>query len=365
MDNESGRGSRSHEPPKLANVRRLHLDEAAGSSATATEDWYETERLTGHITGGARTTPPTDPPTPPQDERPVVLDWRHTEASLPPTVLERLGRSLDARRYRRRRKPTADSRETDGPARARARGARTAALAAPRQAAPPAAAQDQELAADQIRSAQPSGPRIGLRGDTDPAPRHPRRRPGHRTSARDRKHRPRLWNGSVVSAGVLSVVAVAVVGIASQASRTAARPRHASVNAATSTPGAALNTTANTVIGALATLEPHVRKGHVAHRASQTHRRSRRNTRHPGRPGRSHRAVSSSTPVATSASGSSASSGSPTGTSSYSSSSSSPAYSSQPAASESAPAPTKSAPPPPGPSGLGGAVGNNCNPKCS
>ena len=51
MDNDSGRGSRSNEPPKLAPVRRLHLDDGEGSSATATEEWYETERLTGQITG--------------------------------------------------------------------------------------------------------------------------------------------------------------------------------------------------------------------------------------------------------------------------------------------------------------------------
>ena len=60
MDNDPGRGSRSNEPPKLATVRRLHLDDGEGSSATATEDWYETERLTGHITGRARSTSTSD-----------------------------------------------------------------------------------------------------------------------------------------------------------------------------------------------------------------------------------------------------------------------------------------------------------------
>ena len=57
----------------------------------------------------------------------------------------------------------------------------------------------------------------------------------------------------------------------------------------------------------------------------------------------------------------------PPNSGSYRSSSSTPAYSSQPAAGEaaaSARAPTQSAPQPAGPTGLGGVVGSNCNPKC-
>ena len=98
MDNDPGRGSRSNEPPKLATVRRLHLDDGEGSSATATEDWYETERLTGHITGRARSTSTIDRAAPSQNEAPAVLDWRHAEATPPPTALERLRRSLERRR---------------------------------------------------------------------------------------------------------------------------------------------------------------------------------------------------------------------------------------------------------------------------
>ena len=76
MDNDSGRGSRSNEPPKLATVRRLHLDDGEGSSATATEEWYETERLTGQITG-RRNAPHGRPASASTDEALVVLDWRH------------------------------------------------------------------------------------------------------------------------------------------------------------------------------------------------------------------------------------------------------------------------------------------------
>ena len=51
MDNDSGRGSRSDKPPPLATVRRLRLDEYSSRSGAAEDDWYETERLTGQITG--------------------------------------------------------------------------------------------------------------------------------------------------------------------------------------------------------------------------------------------------------------------------------------------------------------------------
>src|ERR1019366_10398905 len=101
MGNDSGRGSRSNEPPKLAPVRRPHLDDGEGSSATATEDWYETERLTGQITGRTRSTSTVDRPAPSQNEAPVILDWRHAEPTPPPSALERLRRGLERRRHPR------------------------------------------------------------------------------------------------------------------------------------------------------------------------------------------------------------------------------------------------------------------------
>src|SRR5450755_3153176 len=101
MDNESGSwGSRSNEPPKLATVRRLHLDDGEGSSATATEEWYETERLTGQITSRARSTSPTDRTAPSQNEPPVILDWRHTDTTPTTTALQRLGQRLGRRNLR-------------------------------------------------------------------------------------------------------------------------------------------------------------------------------------------------------------------------------------------------------------------------
>ena len=130
MGNDSGRGSRSNEPPKLATVRQLHLDGAEGSSATATDEWYETERLTGQITG-RRNTPAIDQPTPPQSEALAVLDWRHASPPPPPRVRERLGapiasagrrvsRCLAAATALRRRRPARSA--DDGGSWARERG---------------------------------------------------------------------------------------------------------------------------------------------------------------------------------------------------------------------------------------------------
>src|ERR1019366_6810883 len=93
--NDRGREHRSNEP-QLATVRRLHLDDGDGSTTTATEEWYETERLTGQITGRARHAPPADAPpaalpapapTPPPPPRPPPRPprpWYSTGATLRP-----------------------------------------------------------------------------------------------------------------------------------------------------------------------------------------------------------------------------------------------------------------------------------------
>src|SRR5664279_3154667 len=132
MGNDPGRGgSRSDEPPPLATVRQLHVDDADGSGVTATEEWYETERLTGHITGSAHSTAPVHRPAPSQQGAPVVLDWRHAAPATPPTARERLGRTLAERRSRRRSR---ESQDTDVLSSARTRAIQRAALDAASQA---------------------------------------------------------------------------------------------------------------------------------------------------------------------------------------------------------------------------------------
>jgi hypothetical protein len=95
MDNDSGRGSRSDEPPPLATVRRL--DEHTSRSRIAEDDWYETERLTGQITGGARSTAVSDELATGREPT-LVLDWRHADPGHAPIAPRRLRESLPRRR---------------------------------------------------------------------------------------------------------------------------------------------------------------------------------------------------------------------------------------------------------------------------
>jgi hypothetical protein len=355
MDNDSGRGSRSNEPPQLAAVRRLHLD-ADGSGATATEDWYETERLTGHITGGARPAAPIEPPAPARSETPEGLDWRHAPAVPAPNALQRLGQGRAARRDRRRKRELL-ARTRDADLSSRTSGVRQAVPVTESQAEPPTLPQEDEPAPDVIGAAPSSGPRIGLRESADPAPHRPRRR--FAPSTRDAH--PRLRRGVIVSVVLLGVAAVSVAGIASLTSGTGARPHQVSLVAATSTPAAGLNTAARTVIGVLGMLERRVPTGpSVRRRSVRAARRPRHKTRVRARHLSSRPAVGGGerTPVV-------AVPPSAPSTSSDATSSSAPGYSSQPATSQPAPVVTRSAPQPAGPSGPGGTVGNNCNPKCS
>lgn len=363
LDRDSGRGRRSNEPPTLAPVRRLHLDDGDGSSATDTDEWYETERLTGQITGRARDAAPVDPPAPEQnDDAPVVLDWRRAPAVPSPTALQRLRRSVTSRSGYRR--PRADSQDAEVPPSARARDVQQEVLATASQVQPPAAPEQAEPAADEIRAAPPGGPRIGLRGDTELAPPRAKRRAAMRTFARERSHHLRLGRTMILCAVVLCLAAASAIGIASQTNSTAAKPRRASLVATTPRQGAGVGTAAKSVTGALGDLEHQVRTNRARHRADRVHRRPREKLR--ARPRRVSKQPSlsrreSSPPVAAPASAPS--------TNSHSSSSSSPAYNPQPASqpvtSQPAPTATRSAPQPAGPSGAGGTVGSNCNPKCS
>ena len=202
MDNDSGRGSRSNEPPKLATVRRLHLDDGEGSSATATEEWYETERLTGQITGRARSASPTDRTAPSQNEAPVILDWRHTEATTPPTALQRLGQRLGRRNLHGSREFEPRRQNDDQPI-TPARQLQPATLAAATEEPPPAPRE--QAAAHEHDAAPPSGPRLSLREREDQPPEHPKRRFAPRARVRVHRDRLDLRRGALVRAVLLSV----------------------------------------------------------------------------------------------------------------------------------------------------------------
>ena len=226
-------------------------------------------------------------------------------------------------------------------------------------------------AADDIGGAPPSGPRIVPRGDVEQAPQRAKRWATMGTYARDCSHHLRLGSAVIVSAVLLSLAAVSVIGIASQTNSSGARPRRAGIVAAALSPVVGAGATAKRVIGALGVLEHQVRTSRARRDAVQADRRPRKKSRARTRHVSSRRSVKrrGSSPPATAPS-----------TRSYSSSSSSPVYSpaaasppitSQPAptvtqsAPQTAPTVTQSAPQPAGPSGPGGTVGSNCNPKCS
>jgi hypothetical protein len=331
MGNDSGRGSRSNEPPKLATVRPLHLDDGEGSSATATEDWYETERLTGQITGRTRRTSTVDRPAPSQGEAPVFLDWRHTEATPTPTALQRL-RQRFGRRNLRGTREFEPRRQNDDQRTTPARPVQQATLATATEEPLPVAAAHEDDATPA------SSPRLSLREREDRPPEHPKRRLAPRVRVRVHRHRLGLRRGAFVGAVLLGVGITAVLGIASQMSSTAAKPPHTRLAAVASPPGTDLNTAAKTVIGALAALKSQVRRSQTSHNA-RSHRRARHKPRvrahaHAAR-SRSEATSRVSTPPAAPASSPS--------TSSYSSSSSVPASSSQPATSTAAPAAGSSA----------------------
>src|SRR5947209_1833128 len=100
MDNDSGRGSRS-EPPPLATVRPLHLNEVAPGAGAAEDDWYETERLTEQITGRARGAAVAEGRAVTPGPAPA-LDWRHANPEPALRAAQRLRLGLA-----RRRGPTA------------------------------------------------------------------------------------------------------------------------------------------------------------------------------------------------------------------------------------------------------------------
>ena len=176
-----GRGGWQDERPTRATVRHLYGDEAKGSGATTSEEWYETERLTGQITG-RRDAPAIDQPAPLQSEALAVLDWRHADSAPAPTVLQRLGRSLADRRHRiasslvlaghRSHQPAAPgTREAAAGSQPHARRSRLAMLTTRRAVAHGTAeAGEDEQTADEVLTAELSSRRADPRGSGDLAP---------------------------------------------------------------------------------------------------------------------------------------------------------------------------------------------------
>jgi hypothetical protein len=301
MANDTGRGRWPEERPTRASVRRLHgdaaqgssaADQAQGSSATATGEWYETERLAGQITGGRTAAPAFS-----QAQAAAVLDWRHAELAPAPTALQRLGRSLADRGHsvvslfvgagHRRHGLAAGARDADVRPQTQPRRRRLAMLATRAVAPPKVEAQEDKPTADAVLAAEPSSPQPDPRGSAELAPQRLGWRSGPAPKA-SRERRPRPWGrGLIGTALVLTAAAVPVIAITSS---TNGRAVGSQARTATSRPGVALIAAAKTMIGVLGTVERRARttptRRRIIARRALRRRRPDHNARHsrPVRP---------------------------------------------------------------------------------
>lgn len=339
MDNDSGRGSRSDKPPPLATVRRLCLeDDTSGSGATA-DDWYETERLTGQITGRTRSAVATDKPTVAPGAT-VALDWRNPDPPADAGTAQRLRRSLGRRRrprpkvtlrvprphnsLRQRRHPAAAEGPTNEPA------------ASSTSTAPETSGNRDDAAA----------PLLGFRHGSESGLPKAGRAPG----ARIRERVPRLAWGSGVSiaAGTLVTAVTATIGIAVALGGSPAKPRPAAVAGASSGQAPGLGAAARALTAAVGLVEHQVgvrTNTRRAVRGRRTHRAAHLSHRAHRRPSKSQSAAPPPSPSPTSTS---SSSGSSSSSPVYSGSSSASSTSSQPvtsAASTASTQPTQSTQP--------------------
>jgi len=325
MDNDSGRGSRSDQPPPLATVRPLHLNELTAGAGAAEDDWYETERLTGQITGRAQSAAATEEP-PAALEPPPTLDWRHADPEPPPSATQRLRRGLGRRRGPRAalRLPRAERwlrghRETTATHVPASTPSEVPALAAT------------EAVARPDDSARPT---LGFRHGSEheePTPRRP-------LGARIRAQMPRLaWARDARIVGItLVMAAAATIGIAAALTGSPPKAHQVAVvdSGARQASDFAAVTKALTVAAGLAERQiSGDAKAHHSVRARHANRASRppshRAHRHPPK---SRTAAPAATPASTASSSGSSTSSSPT----YTQSTSTPSTSSGSGTSESA-----------------------------
>jgi hypothetical protein len=325
MESDSGWGSRSdQEQPPPATVRRLRLDEhTARSRAAAEDEWYETERLTGHITGGAASAAATDQPAiSPERARP--LDWRHADPTPAPSAAQRLRSRFTRRRHRRLtlRVPRRDeSRRRDQPP-AGTRVTDSETPESPPSTTPSTAAQRTDSA----------GLFLGFRHGSEPTEAKAKR--PLRATARE----PSLVSGmpaSVVALVLVSTVA-ATIGIAIALSASPTQPRQTPEVAASLGQAHDLNSTATALTAAVWFTERHIRSGPAdrsvrTRRRTTTHRRAHRAGQHPSS-SQSITPTAVSSPVSTARSSASASVSSSSSASGGTPSTSSQSVSSQSAA---------------------------------
>ncbi len=259
MDSDSGWGSRSdQEQPPPATVRRLRFDEhQARSRAAAEDDWYETERLTGQITGGAASAAATDQPAISR-ERTRALDWRHADPSPTPSAAQRLRSRFTRQRHRRLtlRVPWRDEprRRDQLPAGTRVPDCETPE--SPTSTTRPTAAQRTE----------PARLFLGFRHGPEPA--EPKAKPPLRARARTPSQVPGR-QATFVTLALLCTVA-ATVGIAMTLSVSPARPRRVPNAAASLGQAPVLNSTVTALTAAVRFAQRHIRSSAPADRSARS-----------------------------------------------------------------------------------------------
>jgi hypothetical protein len=319
MDNDSGRGSRSDQPPPLATVRPLHLNDVAPDSEAAEDDWYETERLTGQITGRARSAAATEGRVVAPVPSPA-LDWRHADPEPAPSAGQGLRRGLG-----RRRRPRAASRlpSAERWLRRHKRAAATRVPARKPFEAPPLATPETVTNGN-----HPARPLLGFRQGSEPQEPEPRPALG----ARIRGHVRRLacGRGASIVAVTAVVAAVATVGIAAALNGSPPKPPRAAVVASSARQASDFSAVTKALTAAVGLTERQVgdtRSRHSvrARRANHASQRSsHRARRHPPK-ARTAALAATSPPASTASSYGGSTSSSPA----YSQSSSTPSTSSQ------------------------------------
>ena len=267
MDNDSGRGSRSDEPPPLAMVRRLRPDEHGAHPGIAEDDWYETERLTEQITGGARTTAVRDEPAR-EPEPTLMLDWRNPDQDPAPSAAQRLRRSLQRRRRIkvRLRLPRADRRLRQGRQTTATMTPESRPVVSPTPTEP-------EATADRI---DPAHSPLAFRH----GPQHEQPTPERRPLARVRERLPHPGYTRRVAIPILTLAATATatIGILSAISGSPAKPRRTAILTATRGQAPDLGEAATTLTSAVALIEHYVASSAREDEAVRAKQRARRAT---------------------------------------------------------------------------------------
>ena len=332
MDNDSGTGRRSDNPPPLATVRRLRLDGYTSRSGAADDDWYETERLSGQITGRARSAAATDEPAVTPGAT-LVLDWRNPDPDADAGAPQRLRRSLD-----RRHRPKVMLRVPRPHNSLRRRRHAAAAAEVPAgEAADSTTSAAPDTSGDRDDAATPL---LGFRRAPEPA--LPKAGPALGAGVRGRVPDLARGRGASIVAATLVAAVTATIGIAVALSGSHAKPRRAAVVGASSSHASSLGRAASALTAAVGLVEHQIAARTNTRRAAQARRShraahlSRRAHRHPSK------SQSAAPPPSPSPASTSSSSGSSSSSPVYSGSSSAASTGSQSVTS--APASTASTP---------------------